>query len=101
MRKVEAVADSKHRSDAIEVFNPAPMGSVIFPELPESDRRAALISTAVKSGFWVTNPTADGLVLMVPVGGAALPLVNEDGERFGVDFLQATRFAAGAATVPR
>lgn len=84
---VEDVASQMQTRDRIEAFDPAPIGDPSAPEFVDKER---IVRAASNSGFWVTNETGTGLVLMVPFqGGGALPVVNENGERYEVDFLGA------------
>ncbi len=85
---VEAVAESRLTREALEEFGTAPFGDI--NDTPQFLNRERTIRSALNSGYWVTNETNDGLVLMVPFrSGGVLPLVNEKGERFEIDLLDA------------
>lgn len=85
--RVETVADRAQSEDRIKAFDPAPIDA---PDSPDFVDRQRIIRTATNSGFWVTNESGTGLVLMLPfVGGGALPLVNEQGERYEIGFVDA------------
>jgi hypothetical protein len=82
--KLQDVAEMRLSREMIESFDPQPIGSGF--ETPEGLNRERTIRTAVNSGYWVTNETNDGLVLMVPFrDGGALPLTNAQGERYEID----------------
>jgi hypothetical protein len=84
VRRVEDATDRQQTREAIESFGPQSFGSI--QDEPDGLNRERTIRTAVNSGYWVTNETNDGLVLMVPFrDGGALPLMNADGERYEID----------------
>lgn len=84
--QVEAAAVEALSTEAIESFDPMPFGGSGLDFLDE----ARTVQAASSSGFWVTNETATGLVLMVPFdGGGALPLINQEGQLYEVGFADA------------
>lgn len=85
--RVETVADERQTRAALVAFDPAPIGS---PNTQDFVNRERMISTAVNSGFWVTSPDGMGMELMVPfVGGGALPIVDKNGAKYRINFVDA------------
>lgn len=77
-------AGDMQAEDQIRAFNPRPFGDPGAPEFLSVERT---VRTATNSGYWVTDETGTGMVLMVPFrGGGALPLVNKRGERYRIPF---------------
>lgn len=96
--KLSDVAEMRQSREMIESFDPQPIGSGF--ETPDGLNRERTIRTAVNSGYWVTNETNDGLVLMVPFrDGGALPLTNADGERYEIDLRKLPQSEEQPATV--
>lgn len=85
---VEDLAEERQTRQALIAFDPAPMGDSTTPSFVNRER---IIATAVNSGFWVTSPDGLGMELMVPfVGGGALPIVNDRGEKYRINFIEST-----------
>lgn len=83
--QVATLANIKLDEGSIRAFAPAPFGTT--GTLDEDVRTEAMISAASNSGYWVTNATGTGLILMVPLAdGSALPLINAEGEQYGFGF---------------
>lgn len=87
--KVLALTEMRQRREDIEAFGPVPFEGGDSPSPVDLERTLA---TAANSGFWVTNETGTGAFLMVPFrGGGALPLLDAEGRRYEIDFLQASQ----------
>ena len=83
--KLETASGLAQARDALVKFNPRPFSTGV--EGGEAMDLERTLRTAENSGYWVTNSTATGLVLLVPfAGGGALPLENEQGEQYELLF---------------
>lgn len=96
VRNIEDAAEGRQNREKIAAFDPVPFGQVA--EGLEFLNKERTIRTAASSGVWVTNQTGDALVLQVPLVDESgrevgtLPLVNQDGERYEVGFLEASTY---------
>lgn len=83
--KLEIAGGIAQARDALVKFNPRPFSTGV--EGAEAMDLERTLRTAENSGYWVTNSTATGLILLVPfAGGGALPLENEQGEQYELLF---------------
>jgi hypothetical protein len=72
---VETAAAELLTEEKIRAFEPLPFEDGGGDELLARERT---VRAAVNSGFWATDSTGEGMVLMVPFrGGAALPLLDK------------------------
>jgi hypothetical protein len=62
-----------------------------------NEQRQAIYLDAIRRGFWATNPSDDGAVLMLRFqDGMVLPARKGDGNLIGFKFEDAARIAAAA-----
>ena len=94
-------------TDQLEDFRPAPLQGG-DPRLDDESRRQALIAAAVSDGYWVTREDGTGAFFVVPLARAedelgvapVVALVNENGERYEVDYLDLLESAPLRAAQP-
>ncbi len=85
---VHRAALAKLNEKEIRAFDPEPFGD---PNADDELSRERTVRTALNSGFWTTDATGEGMVLMVPFrGAAALPLLNKNRRPYRLDFVEAT-----------